>query len=91
MVTPPHFVTIDFLPRAPISVAEVTRALKHLKPFKSISLDQGVLNCGTRTTSGMPATVQLCTGSKKQTSYPSFPFPFVPLQRRGCLVAPWFL
>jgi hypothetical protein len=21
----------------------------------------------------------------------SFPFPFVPLQRRGCLVAPWFL
>jgi hypothetical protein len=24
-------------------------------------------------------------------SFFSFPFPFVPLQRRGCLVVPWFL
>jgi hypothetical protein len=26
-----------------------------------------------------------------EISSSSFPFPFVPLQRRGCLVAPWFL
>jgi hypothetical protein len=28
---------------------------------------------------------------KKNQTSSSFPFPFVPLQRRGCLVAPWFL
>jgi len=29
--------------------------------------------------------------SFKSRKSSSFPFPFVPLQRRGCLMAPWFL
>jgi hypothetical protein len=31
---------------------------------------------------------QILAKLKKESS---FLFPFVPLQRRGCLVAPWFL
>jgi hypothetical protein len=36
-------------------------------------------------------TVRLRVNCLKQPETSSFPFPFVPLQRRGCLAAPWFL
>jgi hypothetical protein len=37
--------------------------------FVNISLVQGLSNCGTRTTSGTPATVQWFTGLEEKSKY----------------------
>jgi hypothetical protein len=38
-ITAPQSVTTDFLPMAPVSSAEVSKAIKHLKPSKCVGLD----------------------------------------------------
>jgi hypothetical protein len=42
-VTPSDTVTSDFLPTAPISAAEVSKAIKHRRPSKRVGLD-GILS-----------------------------------------------
>jgi hypothetical protein len=38
-ITPANLITSDFLPTAPISAAEVSRAIKRLRPSKCVGLD----------------------------------------------------